>query len=40
MVAGRVFDLTGGYAAVIMIAAAGNLLGVAVAASLPRRAQG
>jgi MFS transporter, OFA family, oxalate/formate antiporter len=40
VVAGRVFDLTGGYAAVIMIAAAGNLLGVAVAASLPRRAQG
>jgi hypothetical protein len=40
VVAGRAFDLTGGYAAVIMIAAAGNLLGVAVAGSLPRRAQG
>ena len=40
VVAGRVFDLTGGYAAVIMIATAGNLLGVAVAASLPRRAPG
>lgn len=38
VVAGRVFDLTGGYAAVIMIAAAGNLLGVAVAGTLPRRA--
>lgn len=38
VVAGRVFDLTGGYAAVIMIAAAGNLLGVAIAGSLPRRA--
>ncbi|MFC7473424.1 nitrate/nitrite transporter [Dankookia sp. GCM10030260] len=40
VVAGRVFDLTGGYAAVIMIATAGNLLGVAIAGSLPRRAQG
>ncbi|WP_165943394.1 MFS transporter [Roseicella aquatilis] len=40
VVAGRVFDLTGGYAAVVLIAAAGNLLGVLVAASLPRRAAG
>lgn len=40
VVAGRVFDLTGGYAAVIMIAAVGNLLGLAIAGSLPRRAQG
>ncbi|WP_431270976.1 hypothetical protein [Dankookia sp. P2] len=40
VVAGRVFDLTGGYAGVIMIAAAGNLLGVAIAATLPRRAAG
>lgn len=37
VVAGRLFDLTGGYAGTIMIALAGNLLGVAIAASLPRR---
>ena len=37
VVAGRLFDLTGGYAGAIMIAAAGNLLGIAIAAGLPRR---
>jgi MFS transporter, OFA family, oxalate/formate antiporter len=38
VVAGRLYDLSGTYAAVVMIAAAGNLLGLLVAASLPRRA--
>ncbi|GGG41727.1 hypothetical protein GCM10010964_31570 [Caldovatus sediminis] len=38
VVAGRLFDLSGGYAGAVMIAVAGNALGVAVAASLPRRA--
>jgi OFA family oxalate/formate antiporter-like MFS transporter len=37
VVAGRLFDLTGGYTATVMIALAGNLLGIAIAASLPRR---
>lgn len=37
VVAGRLFDLTGGYHLAIMIAAAANLAGVAVAAGLPRR---
>jgi hypothetical protein len=34
--AGRLFDLTQGYAAAVMIAAAGNALGVLAAAGLPR----
>jgi OFA family oxalate/formate antiporter-like MFS transporter len=38
VVAGRLFDLSGGYAGAVMIAVGGNALGVAVAASLPRRA--
>lgn len=38
VVAGRLFDLTGGYGAAVLIAGAGNLLGVAVALSLPRQA--
>ncbi|MBK1660162.1 hypothetical protein CKO45_18175 [Paracraurococcus ruber] len=38
VVAGRLFDLTGGYAGAVLLAGIGNLLGVAVAASLPRRA--
>ncbi len=37
VVAGRLFDLTGGYAGATMIAAAGNLLGIAIATGLPRR---
>lgn len=37
VLAGRLFDLSGGYAGTIMVALAGNLLGVAVAASLPRK---
>ncbi|MBW8268129.1 MFS transporter [Caldovatus aquaticus] len=37
VVAGRLFDLTGGYAGAIAIAAAGNGLGLALASRLPRR---
>jgi OFA family oxalate/formate antiporter-like MFS transporter len=37
VVAGRLFDLSGGYAGAIMIATGGNLLGIAIAAWLPRR---
>jgi hypothetical protein len=37
VLAGRLFDLSGGYAGAIMIATAGNLLGIAIAFSLPRR---
>ncbi|RAI57347.1 MFS transporter [Roseicella frigidaeris] len=40
VVAGRLYDLRGDYAAVILIAACGNLLGLLVAASLPGRAEG
>ena len=38
VVAGRLFDLTGGYHGAIAIAAGANLAGVIVAAGLPRRA--
>jgi len=38
VLAGRLFDITGGYAMAVLIAGMGNLLGVAIAASLPRRA--
>ena len=38
VLAGRLFDITGGYALAILIAGIGNLLGFAIAASLPRRA--
>jgi hypothetical protein len=37
VVAGRLYDLSGGYTGAITIAAAGNLLGVAIATRLPRR---
>jgi len=37
IVAGRLFDLTGDYRTAILIAGGGNLLGVLVAASLPRK---
>ncbi|GGC46826.1 hypothetical protein GCM10011504_26580 [Siccirubricoccus deserti] len=37
IVAGRIFDLSGGYAGAIMLAMAGNALGILVAATLPRR---
>ncbi len=37
VVAGRLFDLSGGYASAILIAAAGNALGILLAAGLPRR---
>ncbi|MDO9708842.1 MFS transporter [Paracraurococcus lichenis] len=37
VLAGRLFDLTGGYAGTLAIAATGNLLAAAIAASLPRR---
>lgn len=37
VLAGRLFDLTGGYGSAVLIAGAGNLLGLAVALSLPRR---
>lgn len=38
VLAGRLFDLTGGYGGAILIACAGNALGCLVAISLPRRA--
>ena len=37
VLAGHLFDLTGGYRAAMLIAGAGNLAGLAVAAGLPRR---
>ncbi|MCO6418385.1 hypothetical protein JYK14_19775 [Siccirubricoccus sp. KC 17139] len=37
VIAGRVFDLSGGYAAAIALAMLGNALGLGVALSLPRR---
>ncbi len=37
IVAGRLFDLTQGYAAAILIAAGGNALGMLVALGLPRQ---
>ena len=40
VLAGRLFDLTGGYAGAILVACAGNALGCLVAASLPRRGAG
>jgi hypothetical protein len=36
IVAGRLFDLTQGYATAVLIAAIGNALGMAAAAGLPR----
>ncbi len=38
VLAGRLFDLSGGYAGAIIIAAVGNALGIAVALWLPRPA--
>jgi MFS transporter, OFA family, oxalate/formate antiporter len=38
--AGRLFDLTGGYAGAVAIATAGNVLGFAIAAGLARRPAG
>jgi len=38
VLAGRLFDLTGGYGGAILLACAGNALGCLVASSLPRRA--
>jgi MFS transporter, OFA family, oxalate/formate antiporter len=40
ILAARVFDLTGGYAAAVVIAGFGNLVGVLVAWSLPRKTPG
>jgi hypothetical protein len=37
VLAGRLFDLTGGYGSAMIIAGCGNLLGLAVALALPRR---
>lgn len=37
ILAGRLFDLGGGYAGAIMVAAVGNAFGIAIAAGLPRR---
>jgi hypothetical protein len=37
IVAGRLFDLTQGYGAAVMIAGGGNALGVLVALALPRQ---
>ena len=39
VLAGRLFDLTGGYATAIVIAGAGNLIAVLVALTLPRRVE-
>ena len=36
IVAGRLFDLTGGYGAAVLLAAGGNAVGVLVALGLPR----
>ncbi len=40
VLAGHLFDLTGGYRATILIAGAGNLLGCVIALGLPRRKMG
>ncbi len=40
VLAGHLFDLTGGYRATVMIAGCGNLLGCAIALGLPRRRMG
>jgi hypothetical protein len=40
VLAGHLFDLTGGYRAAFMIAGGGNLLGCIVALGLPRRKMG
>jgi hypothetical protein len=37
VVAGRLFDLTQGYGAAVLVAAAGNAVGVVVSLGLPRR---
>ena len=37
VIAGRLFDLTQGYGTAVLIAAAGNALGVFVSLGLPRR---
>ncbi len=37
LLAGHLYDLTGGYSTVVMIAGAGNLLGIVVALGLPRQ---
>ncbi|MGE0659764.1 MAG: nitrate/nitrite transporter [Reyranellaceae bacterium] len=37
LLAGHLYDLTGGYATVVMIAGAGNLLGIVIALGLPRQ---
>ena len=39
VLAGRLFDLTGGYHPAIMIAAGANLLGLVIAAGLPAAAR-
>ena len=40
VLAARLFDLTGGYTTAIIVAGAGNLVGVLVAITLPRRVEG
>jgi OFA family oxalate/formate antiporter-like MFS transporter len=37
IIAGRLFDLTQGYGAAVLIAAGGNVLGILVALGLPRQ---
>jgi hypothetical protein len=37
IVAGRLFDLTGGYGAAVLIAGGGNVIGIVVALALPRQ---
>jgi len=39
VLAGRLFDLTGGYQTAVLVAGAGNLLGILIALSLPRQAR-
>lgn len=39
VVAGRLFDLTGGYQTTVLVAGAGNILGILIALTLPRQAR-
>jgi len=38
VLAGHLYDLTGGYGTTIIIAGCGNVLGMVIASGLPRRA--
>lgn len=39
VLAGRLFDLTGGYQTTVLVAGAGNILGILIALTLPRQAR-